>query len=121
VSELLLSRGPPSPVYHLENPIRQAWADVLTIIASELGISKFLPFDRWLQQVVAAKYDVTENPAKALDHFFETDFRRMACGDLILDTCKARSISDTLARLDAISTNTIVEYLNHWRKVGYLL
>ena len=123
LSELLLTTHPTNIVYHLENPIRQSWRDVLTVLAAQMNIpnADLLPFDNWLEAVCAITDGVTdENPAKKLAEFFKMDFIHMACGNVILDTKRAREVSPTLRGMGTISNETIAAYVDHWRSVGFL-
>ncbi|KAL9005017.1 MAG: hypothetical protein Q9188_002198 [Gyalolechia gomerana] len=123
VAEIVLCRDSDKKVYHLENPIRQPWVDVLQTMAASLNIplTKFLPFDVWMDKICAvpAEDDRTV-PVKRLETFFRTDFEHMACGNVILDTGHTREISPTLRRLTSISNETIASYVRHWKSVGYL-
>lgn len=123
LSELLLTTVPTQLVYHLENPVRQSWHDVLTDFASQLNLpnTDLLPFDDWLQRVCTAAEDIdSENPAKKLADFFKSDFRHMACGNVILDTSNLRAISPTLRGVGAVDQATLGSYVDYWRSIGFL-
>ena len=121
ISDILLSPQPPSLVYHVENPVRQSWNDVLMTLASELAISKLLPFGDWLDAACsAADGSVDANPAKKLEDFFRRDFRRMAEGEVIMGTDKARAVSECLSRMDAVGKGTMKKYVEYWKGVGFL-
>ncbi|KAL5051268.1 hypothetical protein BDW71DRAFT_51303 [Aspergillus fruticulosus] len=120
ITELILSSAPASLVYHIENPIRQSWRDMLQRIAAELGLSASdpLPWDEWQEQVSAA--GDAGNPAKKLQDFFANDFIRMGCGEVVLGTDSARKRSATLRAVDAVSEATVRGYLRYWREIGWL-
>ena len=112
-------------IYHLENPVRQAWQDILDAFASCMGISTVrAPFDEWLRNVQAAvEQHGTENEQMELDmlsDFLERDFRRMATGKVILDTSRTRSVSRTLREVDGVTTEVVSKYVSEWRRNGTL-
>ncbi|KAL9031277.1 MAG: hypothetical protein Q9196_000684 [Gyalolechia fulgens] len=123
VAEIILCRDSDKKVYHLENPVRQSWVDVLQVMAASLNIplTKFLPFDEWMDKIcaVSAEDDQTV-PVKRLETFFRTDFEHMACGNVILDTRNTREISPTLRRLASVGNETLASYVRYWKSVGYL-
>ena len=123
ISDILLCDKPSKTVYHLENPVRQSWNDVLRIVAAELHILpyKFIPFDQWMNKVCVASAEADENlPVRKLEGFFRADFEHMACGDVILDTKNAREISPTIRRLGQLGRDTLVSYIDYWKSIGYL-
>lgn len=68
LSEILLTHHPLNLIYHLENPVRQSWHEILTTLASQLGISReFLPFDKWLDRVGAIAADTEDSGADGVD------------------------------------------------------
>ncbi|CAG8883007.1 unnamed protein product [Penicillium egyptiacum] len=120
--DLAFSEQQPSMAYHLENPVRQSWSDVLVTLGSQLDISQFLPFNDWLDRVVklGSKGGPGQNPVLKLDEFFRRDFRRMACGSVIMATDEARKRSETLRQVDAVPEDVIASYVQYWRTSGYL-
>lgn len=177
---------PLSPIYHLENPVRWRWRDVIQVLASLLpqqsaGQAKtmpLVPYSKWLDGVVSLGDTSTEscngehskqpnttptdvilpekdetmlsadaslssqlistmhagkdpptnssNPAYNLAEFFATDFRRMACGLVVLDTRLAFEASASLrdfANLagDGAERDKILDrYISYWRRCNYL-
>ncbi|KAL3431733.1 hypothetical protein BDV09DRAFT_206456 [Aspergillus tetrazonus] len=120
ITELLLSPAPADLIYHIENPIRQSWHDMLQNIAAELYLSAAdaLPWNEWQEQVAAA--GDTDNPARKLQDFFANDFIRMGCGEVVLGTDKARKASATLRGVDAVSEGCVRGYLRYWKEIGWL-
>lgn len=118
LSELLLDTQPLRLVYHLENPIRQSWQDVVDILTEELGIpkSKRLPLDDWIK-LVQSSADVG-NPAKNLAAFLAEEFEKMSCGGVILGTEVSRGRASTLAQIGTVSDSTIRAYVQYWMKAG---
>ncbi|KAF2004768.1 acetyl-CoA synthetase-like protein [Amniculicola lignicola CBS 123094] len=116
----------PSPdiVFHLENPIRQSWADVLRVIAGELGLGgsgAFIPYKVWLSRVLAVPDEKMDaNPAKKLAAFFEGDFEHMSGGEIILDTAQSRRASKSLRYQRAVGDELVRRYVEGWKKAGFL-
>ncbi|KAL2851873.1 hypothetical protein BJY01DRAFT_232774 [Aspergillus pseudoustus] len=118
VNEILLSPTPLDLIYHLENPIRQPWHELLQTLSAELGISRILPMGQWLDRVWTSPID--NNPSKKLYGFFANDFVRMACGEVVMGTENARHVSGTLRGMDAVLPRTVEAYVTYWRDVGLL-
>jgi hypothetical protein len=121
ISEIALSKDCSDMVFHLENPVRQSWHDLLTAFAENMGLqeSSMVPFSTWLEEVCATSDD--HNPAKKLAAFFRHDFERMSGGNVILGTDKARKASRTLRRMKALEADTIIRYLSYWKDSGLLV
>lgn len=71
--EILLAPHPLAPVYQVENPIRQAWSDLLDTVGPFLGLTTRIPFDEWLAAVVEAaetEGSTRRNPVLKLKAFF---------------------------------------------------
>lgn len=173
-----------SPIYHLENPVRWRWDEVLSILASLLPHDSanqatklpLVPYSTWLDRVVqlgdttksgngdnlgqhnalpvddtvpgkektinpgasqplqleATTYagkdgpKVNKNPAYSLADFFATDFRRMGCGSVVLDTRIASQASPSLRHFASIASDGAVRdeilkrYVGYWRRCGFL-
>ena len=113
-------------VYHLENPIRRPWHEVLNVFASALGLADadFLPFSTWLETVCrdedTAHEEDNSNPAKALADFFGEEFERMSGGNVILNMDKTKKISPALRGLTEVSDESIRRYIHHWKCTGFL-
>lgn len=111
-----------SLIAHVENPVRQAWSDILHVIGQELGIQQSLPFDKWLDQVALHKNeDYDAYPVNKLYEFFNLYFRTVSCGTVIMDTDNARKHSAKLRALKALDDVTVSGYVRYWRGTGYLL
>ncbi|KAL8722888.1 MAG: hypothetical protein Q9225_000721 [Loekoesia sp. 1 TL-2023] len=123
LADILLSSDSYKGVYHLENPIRQSWDQVLRVIAPSLNIptTEFIPFDQWIDKICAVPAESDNNvPVKKLEGFFRADFEHMACGNVVLDTKNAREVSPTLRRLGSISHDILLSYIRYWKSIGYL-
>lgn len=101
----LLFADDPYPIYHIDNPIRQPWQDMLPILADALEIpsGNSLPLDKWVAFVrdfPANALNKDQNPATVLADFLEHDFQRMSAGGLLLDTTKSLEHSQTLRAVE---------------------
>ncbi|KAI2610511.1 putative polyketide synthase [Hypoxylon sp. NC1633] len=121
------------PVYHVENPVRQRWNDMVAVLASELGFPAAagagamatLPFPEWVRRVrgwpVAADNTAEgANPAFLLADFLDENFVRISCGGLLMGTARAREHSLTLARVGPVRGETVGLFVAKWREMGVL-
>ncbi|KAI4127461.1 MAG: hypothetical protein LQ338_003184 [Usnochroma carphineum] len=124
LSDLLFqSNGPPNPIYHIDNPVRQPWRSMITVWAAALDIpqSNIIPFDEWVCRVRHFPGSVEkDNPAYKLVEFLESNFLRMSCGGLLLDTTRSKAHSSTLATVGPVSDEVALGYIQYWKKVGFL-
>jgi hypothetical protein len=118
MAEILFAAPDDSHVYHLENPLRQSWADVMGFLSQELKISQVVPFKAWLEKVSQAPE--TENPATQLLNFFSHEFEHNASGEVVMDTAHSRAASACLAKMKVVEPGTIQSYLASWKEVGFL-
>ncbi|KAJ5930368.1 hypothetical protein N7466_005861 [Penicillium verhagenii] len=116
----------PYPIYHIDNPIRQAWKEMILTLASMLSIpsNDIVPFGDWVQRVKDYPRQVEgpegENPAILLIDFVDANFLRMSCGGLLLETKKAREHSHTLATLGPVSDKVTNLFIQSWKELGFL-
>ncbi|KAJ5785859.1 NRPS-like enzyme [Penicillium pulvis] len=117
------SEQKPSIAYLLKNTVRQSWSDILITLGSQLEICQFLSFEDWLYLVLKSdpKCGPGQNPVLQLEEFFREDFRRIACGLVIMATDEARKRSGTLRMVDAVFDDVVASYFQHWRTSGCLL
>lgn len=113
------------PIYHIENPVRQPWVDMIATLANALDIEDVIPFEEWVRRVrewpVKADNGADgANPAYLLTDFLDDNFTRMSCGGLLMGTANAREHSSTLARVGSVSEATTRLYVNKWREMGFL-
>lgn len=126
LADLLLRPGRAHPVYHIDNPIRQPWPDMVRLLADSLGMQSLseavIPFTDWLRRLRdhPARGKAGENPAALLADFFDRDFVHMSCGALVLGTAKACNHSPTLANLGAVTDETVKLFVKRWRDTGFL-
>lgn len=124
LGELVLGDTTPYPIYHIENPARQSWRDMIRLLAEALDIPRanVIPFDVWLQRVreFPPSLAASENPAAMLVDFLDTHFVRMSCGGLILDTLHAAEHSKTLRNLRPVTDELVMKYVDTWSTMGFL-
>jgi nucleoside-diphosphate-sugar epimerase/acyl carrier protein/ubiquinone/menaquinone biosynthesis C-methylase UbiE len=112
--------SPTYPIYHIDNPTRQPWSEMVQVLAEELGV-QVIPFDDWVRRVGDHPGPVeSENPAAKLIEFFENDFKRMSCGGLLLDTARSCQHSETLRAVGPVAAETARKYVVAWKESGFL-
>lgn len=110
-------------VYHVENPIRQAWKPILPILAKKLkiGLSKVLAIDVWLQRASSVAGSTKE--LEFLIHllpFLQEEFEALSGGGIVLDTARARNVSHSLRLCNGVGLDLLDLYLETWQKQGFL-
>lgn len=113
----------PYPIYHIDNPIRQPWSDVIPILAEALNVlpGGVIPFDEWVRRVRSFPGSAdTDNPAAKLVDFLDDNFVRMSCGGLLLGTEKSCEHSSTLRSVGPVKAEVIQKYVQAWRDMGFL-
>lgn len=127
MADLVLNPSASHPVYHVDNPVGQPWREMNRFLARALGIpesTNLVPLKDWVRRVRASPLvPETENPAArpGMPDWLESNFERMACGGLILDTERAQAHSGTMARdVGPVSGEVVSRFLDYWRKVGFL-
>ncbi|KAF2134747.1 putative polyketide synthase [Dothidotthia symphoricarpi CBS 119687] len=117
------------PIYHIDNPVRQPWADVIAVLADALHIPQdttgIIPLHEWLRRVrewPRAEDNAPDgaNPAHLLVDFLEDNFVRMSCGGLLMGTAKARAHSETLAGVGPVGEGLVRAFVAGWREGGFL-
>lgn len=112
-----------SNIFHVENPVRQPWRDVLSTLAPAIGLAPDaqVPYSEWLDRIRAVPDDrISENPAVKLLAFFEGDFEHMSGGDVIMDTAETRRVSETLRQTGGVDEKLISKYVDMWKQLGFL-
>jgi hypothetical protein len=106
--------------YHLENPIRQPWTEVLSLMADSLGlkVTDSLPLKEWTAALRFSAKDLTQ--AMKLISFFENDFEFMASGSVIMDTYQSRKVSKTLRQMQPVKAQQVSTYVEYWLESGFL-
>ncbi|KAL7626107.1 hypothetical protein AAE478_002877 [Parahypoxylon ruwenzoriense] len=114
------------PIYHVDNPVRQPWKEMIPVLADALNVSSqdVIPFQEWVQRVRDHPRQVEgpegENPAFLLIDFLDDNFLRMSCGGLLLDTIKVREHSKTLANAGPVSDRVTRLFIQSWKDTGFL-
>ncbi len=117
----------PYPIYHVDNPIRQPWSEMVRMLADALDIpaGNIVPFSDWVRRVRENPREGEgpegENPASLLADFFEQDFIHMSCGDMVLWTAKSCEHSITLAGSKPVTKDLVDLFIKRWRKLGFWL
>jgi nucleoside-diphosphate-sugar epimerase/acyl carrier protein/SAM-dependent methyltransferase len=123
LGDLILSDVKPYPFYHIDNPVRQPWKEMIPVLASELGVPKerIIPFSEWVRCVRnfpgAVEWD---NPAAKLVDFFDNDFVRMSCGGVLLETTNAQEHSPTMRGVGRVDELVTRKYIQAWKDSGFL-
>ncbi|KAI1752885.1 putative polyketide synthase [Xylaria castorea] len=110
------------PVYHVENPVRQPWSEVISVLANSFGIppSGIIPFQDWLDRVRGFDGSEMENPAARIVDFLANDFERMSCGGLVLSLSNTLKYSQTLRQVVPIDEDTLRRYIRAWKLRRFL-
>jgi acyl transferase domain-containing protein/thioester reductase-like protein/acyl carrier protein/SAM-dependent methyltransferase len=122
LGELLLSQSATDLIYHIDNPSRQTWREMIAILARalDLGQKSIIPFAQWVDRVRRFRGSITDNPALQLIDFFDYYFVPMSCGGLVLDTTKSRQHSKTLQSQGPIYEDLMKKYIARWKQSGFL-
>ncbi|KAL4744601.1 hypothetical protein BDW72DRAFT_199432 [Aspergillus terricola var. indicus] len=127
MADLVLNPSASHPVYHVDNPVGQPWSEMNRLLTRALGIpesTNMVPLKEWIRRVRASPLvPETENPAArpGMPDWLESNFERMACGGLILDTERAQAHSSTMARdVGLVSEEVVSRFVQYWRKVKFL-
>ncbi|KAK4541030.1 hypothetical protein LTR36_008399 [Oleoguttula mirabilis] len=123
LTDLLLAANTPYPVYHIENPVRQSWRQMIITLSRLLDIphGRAIPFQDWVKRVRSFPGSAeSDNPAAMLIDFLEEHFVRMDCGGLILDTTKCSEHSKTLRKLGFVDDELVGRYIRYWQASGIL-
>ncbi|KAA8650692.1 uncharacterized protein ATNIH1004_003380 [Aspergillus tanneri] len=112
VSEITLSDSQ-QHFYHVENPIRQPWADLLISLRSELGLS-LVEYEDWIKQARQTGL------LTGLEDFFASDFENLASGPIILRTDASRAVARTLRSCGGVGVDLLAKYLQSWKDQGAL-
>ncbi|GLA17560.1 type I Iterative Polyketide synthase (PKS) [Aspergillus niger] len=111
------------PIYHIDNPVRQSWDEMVPVLIDALGIpaQNVIPFADWVCRVRAFPGQVEwDNPAALLIDFLDDHFLRMSCGGLLLDTKRACEHSPTLAAVGPVTAELARKYIQSWKEMGFL-
>ncbi|KAK1657132.1 hypothetical protein BDP55DRAFT_737654 [Colletotrichum godetiae] len=120
LAEILFHQEPPCSVYHLENPVRQSWEEMVRLLSEELRISRssIVSLETWLNLVETMPGP--GNPAAGLVQFLREDFAKMSCGSVVLDTSNSRKASSTIANMTSVRESSISAYISYWKSIKLL-
>jgi thioester reductase-like protein/SAM-dependent methyltransferase/acyl carrier protein len=109
-------------VYHIDNPVRQPWEELLPVVARELGVParSVVGFAQWVRRVRRFPGAVDDNPAARLVDFLADNFVRMSCGGLLLETRNTCMHSPTLSAVGPVSEELVKKYVDWWKGAGFL-
>lgn len=113
------------PIYHIENPGRQPWGEMISTLSEALDVPAIIPFVDWVRRVREwpRKEDNSTNggnPAFLLVDFLDANFIRMSCGGLLMSTAKAREHSPTLTSVGPVSKDSVGAFIKSWKNAGFL-
>ena len=122
LGELLLNDTATDLIYHIDNPSRQTWRDMIATLARalDIGPKNIIPYGQWVDRARCFTGSTTENPVLQLIGFFDNYFVPMSCGGLILDTTKAGEHSKTLQNQGPIDNDLMMKYIAGWKQSGFL-
>ncbi|KAH7355893.1 putative polyketide synthase [Pyrenochaeta sp. MPI-SDFR-AT-0127] len=122
LGELLMSPNASNFTYHIDNPSRQPWEEIISILASALDIptASIVPYDQWIDRVKRFRGSTKDNPALQLIDFFDNYFVPMSCGGLMLDTSRTFEVSHTLRTMGPIGSKLVKMYIDAWKQSGFL-
>lgn len=87
-------------------------------MADALNIPNLIPFREWVDRVRIAPQ--RNNPAATLLEFLDSNYLRMSCGGLVLDTGKTLEHSKTLRAVGPVSEEVVRKYIHIWKEIGFL-
>ncbi|UPX17606.1 uncharacterized protein EKO05_0007950 [Ascochyta rabiei] len=125
-ADLALGEMTQGGFYHIDNPVRQPWSDLLPLLAQELEIPEIISFGEWIRRVRSFPSSGTTgqvdlNPANRLVDFLETDFLRMSCGGVLLETERSRNDSEGMRNIGPVDDDTVRRFIQSWRKRKFLV
>ena len=101
--------------YHVENPCRQPWSDMLHEAGKLLGlpIAKDISFTQWIDQFEANEELMSDSTARELMPFFRGDFTRLGMGVIAMDTQHASCASPSLNTFGPVTAHLLDKYIGH--------
>ena len=119
ILEVLLAERPVSSVFHIENPVRQPWPEIIQYLGYRLQIppQKREPFENWISRSVISSKSSFISP---LEEFFKNDFLNLSTGRVVLDTKHARNVSPTLRSCGGVSLELLDKYITSWKQYNVL-
>lgn len=128
-SKVVARRTRPYPIYNIDNPMRTPWREMTAVLAGALGLDLLeavIPFEEWVRRVrdygsqAGDGAGSTKNPAYLLIDFIESHFERISCGGLLLETRHAQEHSPTMRSIEPFSHDMTRNFIQDWKKSGFL-
>ncbi|KAI0441082.1 citrinin polyketide synthase [Xylaria telfairii] len=122
LGELLMSETASELIYHIDNPSRQTWKDMMLTLCKALDLphESIVPYHEWISRVRRFRSSQSDNPALQLIEFFQNYFIPMSCGGLILDTSKTKQHSKYLEAMGPVDEEVTMKYISSWKQSGFL-
>ena len=117
VLNILLTERSGNLFYHVENPVRQPWPELIQYLGYKLQLPKRVPFDEWIRRTRA---DVNTGFVTPLLNFFQDDFSRLSGGGLVLETQQSRRVSPTMRSCDGVGLTLVNRYIESWEQRGHI-
>ncbi|KAI6485398.1 Type I Iterative PKS [Pyricularia oryzae] len=117
----LLAAPRPYPVYHVDNPVRQPWGDMIALLGRELGLHGecTVPFGEWVRRVRELGAGAG-NPAYVLVDFLEANFEHISCGGMLLETSHSQEHSETMRQVRPFDAGLVRLFIQRWKESGFL-
>jgi nucleoside-diphosphate-sugar epimerase len=117
-SGLLSGNHVSTPVYHVVNPSKATWSELLPAVLQYAGASlEVVSFNDWvhaLRQSSSMPEHIGQNPAMKLMDFFEDLQKSVGKLQPMLDTAKTIRRSETMARLGPVSVEWMATWMSQW-------
>lgn len=124
LGELLLSDKSTAQqfIYHIDNPARQPWPEMIQTLAQTLDIpsERIIPYEQWLDRMRRFRASPVDNPALQLLDLFTYYFIPMSCGALVLDTTNTRVHSPTMQQMQPVGEELVRLYIDAWKRSSFL-
>ncbi|KXS94994.1 hypothetical protein AC578_1521 [Pseudocercospora eumusae] len=117
--DILMAPASPWPVYHIENPVRQPWPQMIALLAQELDVG-IVSYEQWIEAISVCDAPLAENPAKQILEFWQRHFLRMSTGPLVLSTVRSCERSSTMREACPVADELVRRYVGVWRECGFL-
>ncbi|KAK6216478.1 hypothetical protein LQW54_003483 [Pestalotiopsis sp. IQ-011] len=117
-------KKPGAAVYHVANPRRTSWREVLETVEHELGAQgnvvglETVPLGQWVEALRKSSSEMdaagmAQVPAAKILDFFEGLADRLTA-PVLLDTTEAVAASPTLANLEPIDKTLVENWMRQW-------
>ena len=111
-------RGSGALVYHVINPERSTWLELLPCAERLLGIQETVPLEAWLEALresASQTADLTQNPGvKLLEFFNSLGTSDRSVGSVNLSTIHTMEMSKTLMELEPVRSEWLENWIRQW-------